>query len=46
MVGSHCRRATALAAKLLPLKAIQEAGAARAVGAVFSHTGDMMDYLL
>jgi len=35
MVGSHCHRATALAAKLLPLKAIQEAGAAAAAGSEF-----------
>jgi len=35
MVGSHCRHATALAAKLLPLKPILEAGAAAAAGAVF-----------
>jgi len=31
LAGSHCRRATALAVKLRPLQAIQEAGAARSV---------------
>ena len=31
LAGSHCRRATALAMKLRPLQAIQEAGAARSV---------------